>query len=205
MKKTVIALSLLAAIGVTGCSSTAKVGAGFGASEDRVAVKDQRLSTEFVDEGIKIYYTVFGNVDKIEVLGSAPVWKGNHDLLAEADAKVKLRKFLHGENVSSDRRIKVIGRAIERAQDRGITESTSRELETGDNKANHTAQRQASRVDETLVTALTTITSAGKLRGMRKARDYTVDGGRTYVDVYEWSEKQQGAADQIRGMMLRSR
>ena len=57
MKKTVIALSLLAVVGITGCSSTAKVGAGFGASEDRVAVKDQRLSTEFVDEGIKIYYT----------------------------------------------------------------------------------------------------------------------------------------------------
>jgi hypothetical protein len=118
---------------------------------------------------------------------------------------VKLTKFLHGESVTSDRRINVIGRAIERAQDQGKTESTSRELEATGTKANQSQQRQASRVDETLVSTLTTITSSGKLRGMRKARDYTVDGGKTYVAVYEWSEKQQGIADQIRGSMLKNR
>jgi hypothetical protein len=205
MKAFLSFITLLIALGSSGCSSLTRSASDAQSLDAKASVLDRRLSTEFVDEGIKIYFTLLGGVEKIEVLGVASVWKGNHDTLSEADAKVKLTKFLHGESVTSDRRINVIGRAIERAQDQGKTESTSRELEAPGTKANQSQQRQASRVDETLVSTLTTITSSGKLRGMRKARDYTVDGGKTYVAVYEWSEKQQGIADQIRGSMLKNR
>lgn len=205
MKKTAIALMLVSTVGLTGCFSTGSSGKnGLISADNNTAVKEQRLTTEFVDEGIKIHYTFFGNVEKIEVFGQAPVWKGNHDIIAEADARVKLVKFLHGENVTNDRRIKIIGRAIENARDNGVTTSTSRDLEASGPSADVTAHRQASRVDNTLVTTLTTITSQGRLIGVRKVKDYTVDGGKTYVAVYEWSEKQQGTADEIRKRMSRS-
>jgi len=203
MKKTVIALSLLAAIGVTGCSTTKDAGVK-APVESTTAIKDTRIT---------------GKLEKIEVFGVAPAWKGNYTILAEADAMDKLVKFVHGKDVSSQRRVKVISRSIERAADSTLNKFQSNDstvafkasdLESeapanndGEfNTKTNTAKRNASVVDQTLINTVTNITARGRLTGVRKARDMKVDDGKTYVAVYEWSENQQATADFIRDRMM---
>lgn len=211
MKKTALALSVVALLGLTACSSTKNVGMN-PPSETTTAVKDTTISTDFKDQGIKIHYTLLGNLDRIEVYGVAPAWKGNVDVIAEADAKEKLVKFLYGESVSSERRTRIIARSLDRAQD-----NTTNRFKTADGTANfdaadldkidgteskdNSSRRTASRLENTLVTTLTTITSSGRLTGVRKIRDGRMQDGRFYVAVYQWSEKDQGTAEYIRGRM----
>jgi hypothetical protein len=220
MKKTVIALSLLAAIGVTGWSTTKDAGVK-APVESTTAIKDTRITTEFTDEGVKLHYTFTGKLEKIEVFGVAPAWKGNYAILAEADAMDKLVKFVHGKDVSSQRRVKVISRSIERAADNTLnkfqsTDSTvtfkASDLESDEPTAGNdgelttktnTAKRNASVVDQTLINTVTNITARGRITGVRKTRDMKMDEGKTYVAVYEWSENQQATAEFIRDRMMK--
>lgn len=218
MKKTALALGLVAALGLTACSSTKNIGMA-PPSETTTPVKDATVSTDFKDQGIKIFYTLTGNLDRIEVYGMAPAWKGNVDIIAEADAMDKLVKFVHGKDVSSQRRVKVISRSIERAADSTLNKFQSNDstvafkasdLESETPVSNdgefttkaNTAKRNASVVDQTLVDTVTNITARGRLTGIRKARDMKVDDGKTYVAVYEWSENQQATAEFIRDRMM---
>ena len=215
MKKTALAMSVAAMITLTGCSSL-----GFGnkqqalspSSDSQTAVKDGTISTEFKDQGIKLFYTFTGNLDRIEVYGLAPAWKGNVDVLAEADAMDKLVKFVHGQTVSTDRRVKIMAKSLDKARDNTLNRFKSnddnlnfdsKELENSgsENISNNTSRRIADRVENTLVNTVTTITAKGRLTGVRKVRDSVVQDGKLYVAVYQWSEKDQATSEFIRGRM----
>jgi major membrane immunogen (membrane-anchored lipoprotein) len=215
MKKTALAMSMAAMITLTGCSSL-----GFGSkeqaltppSDSQTAVRDGTISTEFKDEGIKLFYTFTGKLDRIEVYGLAPAWKGNVDVLAEADAMDKLVKFVHGKTVSTDRRVKIMAKSLDKARDNTLNRFKSnddnlnfdsKELENSgsENTSNNTSRRIADRVENTLVNTVTTITAKGRLTGVRKVRDSVVQDGKLYVAVYQWSEKDQATSEFIRGRM----
>jgi len=222
MNRAILAVAVIAALGLSACSST-KTSQGPGGlnqpSDAQVPVKDTRISTEFRDEGVKIYYTLTGNLDRIEVYGVAPAWKGNADILAELDAKDKLVKFVHGQTVSTERRKRIVARAIDRARDNTVNRFktndqtlnfTAAELEndaatpavTGDERSqNNTSRRIADRVENTLTEAVTSITAKGRLTGVRKIGDRVLDDGRTYVAIFQWSEKDQATAEFIRNRM----
>ena len=215
MKKTALAMSMAAMITLTGCGSL-----GFGSkeqaltppSDSQTAVRDGTISTEFKDEGIKLFYTFTGKLDRIEVYGLAPAWKGNVDVLAEADAMDKLVKFVHGKTVSTDRRVKIMAKSLDKARDNTLNRFKSnddnlnfdsKELENSgsENTSNNTSRRIADRVENTLVTTVTNITAKGRLTGVRKVRDSVVQDGKMYVAVYQWSEKDQATSEFIRGRM----
>ena len=215
MKKTALAMSMAAMITLTGCGSL-----GFGSkeqaltppSDSQTAVRDGTISTEFKDEGIKLFYTFTGKLDRIEVYGLAPAWKGNVDVLAEADAMDKLVKFVHGKTVSTDRRVKIMAKSLDKARDNTLNRFKSnddnlnfdsRELENAgsENTSNNASRRIADRVENTLVNTVTTITAKGRLTGVRKVRDSVVQDGKMYVAVYQWSEKDQATSEFIRGRM----
>ena len=215
MKKTALAMSMAAMITLTGCGSL-----GFGSkeqaltppSDSQTAVRDGTISTEFKDEGIKLFYTFTGKLDRIEVYGLAPAWKGNVDVLAEADAMDKLVKFVHGKTVSTDRRVKIMAKSLDKARDNTLNRFKSnddnlnfdsRELENAgsENTSNNASRRIADRVENTLVNTVTTITAKGRLTGVRKVRDSVVQDGKLYVAVYQWSEKDQATSEFIRGRM----
>ena len=215
MKKTALAMSMAAMITLTGCGSL-----GFGSkeqaltppSDSQTAVRDGTISTEFKDEGIKLFYTFTGKLDRIEVYGLAPAWKGNVDVLAEADAMDKLVKFVHGKTVSTDRRVKIMAKSLDKARDNTLNRFKSnddnlnfdsRELENAgsENTSNNTSRRIADRVENTLVNTVTTITAKGRLTGVRKISDSVVQDGKLYVAVYQWSEKDQATSEFIRGRM----
>jgi len=180
-------------------------------------LQDRQVATDFTDEGIKVTYTLTGKLEKIEVYGQADAWKGNVEALAEADALAKLAKFVHGTNVSTERRTKIMGLAIERAQDsisnrasdaNGVIDFTDKELEqeTANRPApssESNAEKSASIVNKTMVTTITVITSKGRLTGLRKIKDFTQNNGKLYVAVYQWSDKDQATSQYLREQMSR--
>lgn len=218
MKK--VALAVAIGIIMSGCSSLSNK--GITPSVDAVTpVKDQKLSTSFTDEGIKIYYTVSGKLEKIEVTGQAPAWKRNVEVVAEADAMDKLVKFIHGKNVSTERRVKIISRALDKATDvtnnkfksmDGTIQTDSKEIEAEmrgsgngeETQKDNTAVRKAQIVDETLVNTVSLIQSQGFLIGVRKISDSVKDEGKNYVATYQWSEADVAAATAIRATMRKA-
>ena len=194
---------IAAAISMAGCSSSVKL-------NDSAPIKDTKLATNFTDEGVKIFYTFTGKLERIEVYGQADAWKGNVETLAEADALAKLVKFVYGNDVSTNRKVNIIGKAIENAEDTTNTDtitSDSKELESElKNKPNNSnstnAKRTAKIVNETITDTVTSMKSQGKLVGVRKAKDYLKDNGKTYVAVYVWSEKDQSISENIRTRMM---
>jgi len=209
MKRTIISIAILASLGITGCSSTGshtRVDPPTIPQEWKTPVKDTELSVDFKDEGIKVYYTIFGKLEKIEVYGMAPAWKSNVTILAEADAMSKLVKFVHGKEVSSSETVKLLGKAIEKSQDGYTNDFDSKELQadnTPNSRKTNSALRNASVVNDTLVDTVTTITSRGRLTGVRKVRDIVQDNGKMYVAVYQWSQKDQATSEYLRKMMAR--
>ena len=227
MKGTKLLAVAVAASLLGGCSSVGSLNP-FGGdkdftvsqpSENTTAVKDQTVAV-VNDEGIKIYYTLLGNLDRIEVYGMADAWKGDGqtlEILAEADAKERLVKYLYDNQVNSTRSVEVIARTLDKARDDALNRMengmSAPSIVTFDEEAveaevaaqpsnDNTSRRVAERIEETKVTALTKITSGGALRGMRKIRSETRNNGRTYVAVYQWSEKDQGTANEIRRKMF---
>ena len=187
--------------------------------DNTTAVKDQTVAV-VNNEGIKIYYTLMGNLDRIEVYGMADAWKGDGqtlEILAEADAKERLVKYLYDNQVNSTRSVEVIAKTLDKARDDALNrvenglapqsvvtfdeEATEAEVVAQPSNDN-TSRRVAERIEETKVTALTKITAGGALRGMRKISSETRNNGRTYVAVYQWSEKDQDVANEIRRKMF---
>lgn len=217
MKKSALALALVAALGLSACSSTKPVGGLNPPSDSQVAVKDTQISTDFKDQGIKIFYTLTGNLDRIEVYGMAPAWKGNVDIIAEADAMDKLVKFVHGQTVSTERRVKIMTKTLDRARDNTLNRFKSTDGSLSFNAADvendmpnnsgeesskdNTSRRVADRVENTLVNTVNTITAKGRLTGVRKIGDRVVGDGKIYVAVYQWSEKDQATSEFIRNRM----
>jgi hypothetical protein len=217
MNKTALALALAATLGLSACSSTKTTGGLNPPSDSQVAVKDTQISTDFKDQGIKIYYTLLGNLDRIEVYGMAPAWKGNVDIIAEADAMDKLVKFVHGQTVSSERRVKIMSKTLDRARDNTLNRFKSTDGSLSFNAADiendmpnnsgeesskdNTSRRVADRVENTLVNTVNTITAKGRLTGVRKIGDRVVGDGKIYVAIYQWSEKDQATSEFIRGKM----
>jgi hypothetical protein len=230
MKTKILALAVSAAL-LGGCSSVGSLNpfgnSGVGnvnqPADNTTAVKDQTVRTEFTGNGIQVEYTLLGELKAIEVVGVADAWKGNFDVLAEADAKEKLVKFIYGEDVDSDRRVQIIAKAIDRATDNAvnkinsdldtITQTVDTELlaeidqeqknSTGSQAAanDNTSRRIAAKVETTVSTAITTITSGGRLTGIRKISDEVRDNGKIYAATYRWTRKDQAAAQELRGIM----
>lgn len=196
---------------LVGCSGTSDV------RPSGSNLKDQSIATDFTDEGIKITYTFTGKLQSIEVFGQAEAWRGNVEAIAEADAMAKLTKFVNGQNVSTDRRIKIIGKSIENARDSkldkfksqdGTINVTDKQIEyepmldkSQQSSQDTAALRNAKAINETIVTTVTSITSKGRLTGVRKIRDFQRNEGKVYVAVYVWSDKDQATSDYIRNRM----
>jgi hypothetical protein len=207
-----------AVVAMTGCSSMSG-GNSVGvkpSSDATTPIKDTKISTDFTDEGIKIFYTMGGKLDKIEVYGMAPAWKRNHDILADDDAMEKLLKFVHGQTVSSERRVKIISKALDIASDStsnkfrsedGTIQTDSKSLESaGANEStqnDNVAKRNAQIADETNTNLVRTVTSKGFLSGVRKIGDAVKQDGKIYVAIYQWSPRDQGVAIDVRNQMLK--
>lgn len=216
--KTLIPLFIAVMISACSFTSPTKVTqSGSSQSTTAPAIKDQKLSADFTDEGIKITYTLTGKLESIEVFGQAEAWRGNVEALAEADAMAKLTKFIYGSSASTQRHVKIIGLSMDAAQDNDLGKFTSKDgsinitdkeieqlaISKKDKSTNNASSnlRNAQTVNSTLVTTITNLTAQGRLIGVRKVRDFQRSDGKVYVAVYVWSEKDQAASEFIKKRM----
>lgn len=203
MKKSAIMLVLVAAIGLSACSSTG--------SKD-TPMPSKSVITDFTDDGIQITYTTSGKLEKIEVAGQAFTNRGDFQTLAEANAKAKLVKFVHGEQVNSNKYVRILTKSIEKAQEKakdyrsGAVNTSDKEFEDGADSGagpdeDNVNRQMALRLNATITNNVTTIVSGGRLTGVRKVRDEFRKDGAIYVAVFVWSDKDQDSSEYVRSRM----
>ena len=106
MKRLTLISAAISAVVLSGCGTTSMFGSKTPApaASPVVAVKEAetRLTTEFKREGVRVFYTMTGDVDRIEARGFAQAWQQQYEHVAELEAKEKMIKFLRGETVITD-------------------------------------------------------------------------------------------------------
>ena len=230
MKRLTLVAGAALAVTLSGCGTTSMFGSKTPApaASPVVAVKEAepRLTTEFKREGVRVFYTLTGDVDRIEARGFAQTWQQQYEHVAELEAKEKMIKFLRGETVSSTRKTAVIARAIERAQDNtlnrfktvdgavdtGPEESAAADAESkptksadaksaDENSRSNTALRKTSINNAQTVTSTITVTASGRLTAVRKKSGELINDDRTYMATYVWTPREQDAARKISALM----
>ena len=223
MNRTLLAVAVIAALGITGCSSTKSLTSSGDMpqpAETKTAVKDRTVAAHFRDRGIEVHYSLTGKLEKVVVWGVAPAWKANYDILAELDAKTKLVKFIHGESISNEIRAEIISRGIDKARDNTLNRYDSNtsqdadfsfdaaqieaEIQRGEPNFkgdDNTSRRIAERVERTMLNTVQTLTSSGRLVGVVKVDDGRSRDGRYYFAKFEWSDRTQDTGQYLRGRM----
>lgn len=195
------------------------------AGGNETPVKEQTVNLN-EGSGIEISYTLLGDVKSIDITGTVDVWKcanssNTCEIMAEADAKERLVKYLYQERVDSKRSVEVIAKTLDQARDdatnrianneqvqtitnfdRGEVEQAVESDQAAGVQPTNSARRVAETIEETKVTALTRISSQGTLRGLRKTRSGLANNSKTYVAVWTWSVKNQNDAKLIRNKMF---
>ncbi|MFY8211765.1 MAG: hypothetical protein ACOVLB_03785 [Candidatus Nanopelagicus sp.] len=219
MKLTQIAI--LVSVFLSGCSTFS--------SKDEVqkvdiapvqALADQRLSTTFRKDGVKLGWSMKGELKSVEVTGFAAA-AGNSQLqedatcnLAEMDARSKLQQFLN-ETVTSTRVANVMVKNIEKAFDRtkqkikGMEEETitmndaeadqaaKKSSDPDDGETNFAIRNNANTTVRTLTTKITG-EAKGIQRGVALDSCEATNDGRHVRAVIRWDGNSAKAADQLR-------
>ena len=178
------------------------------------AISEQRLSTNFRKEGIKIDWTITGKLKAIEVTGYAPAI-GNTEFqqdaafdAAELDAKAKLTRFLR-EGISSSRVSNTISRNIEKARDvtknkikggdEAVTMSDAEAAQTrpADDNQNVATRDNTNDTTRTLIKKISE-EARGILSGVYVKDTDIMGDGRTVKVVIRWDRDSQNAVKELR-------
>lgn len=221
MKQRILVVALTAAVlGMTGCSSTPS----FNANSGGQAISDQRVATsDFKRQGVKVIYSLTGEVEAIEVTGYAAVWGNSQNALresyrvAELEAKKSLNDFINKETITSSVSVKMISQNLEHAKDQktnsfNSNRSGSDELVAVDaepsasaNKENNQEENTAVRNDALKIASRvsTTITTQnrGILGGLYLVEGSVINDGKNVQAVYRWDKKHNASRLQVRNMM----
>lgn len=90
-------------------------------------IADQRLAaSEFKKQGVKVIYTLTGNIEAIEVTGYAAAWGNSQNAereayrVAELEAKKSLVDFIYKETITSRVSVTMISENLEHAKDNNV-------------------------------------------------------------------------------------
>ena len=184
------------------------------------ALADQRLSTSFRKDGVKLGWSMKGELKSVEVTGFAAA-AGNSQLqedaacnLAEMDARSKLQQFLN-ETVTSSRVTNTLVKNIEKAYDRTkqkikgtedeaitMTDAEADQIakkpkDTDDGETNYAIRNNANTTVRTLTTKITG-EAKGIQRGVAMESCEATNDGRHVRAVIRWDGNSAKAADQLR-------
>jgi outer membrane murein-binding lipoprotein Lpp len=223
-KRMLIAAMAVSVLGVAGCSSTGtnlSSGAQIKPNENAgTAIADQRLaSSEFKRQGVRIIYSLAGNVEAIEVTGYAPVWGNSMNAAresyraAELEAKKSLSDFVNKETISSTTSVRMISNNLEHAQDQNtnrFASNKSAELASSDDQVagstnpstqeNTATRNNAVKIAKQLNTTITT-QNRGIIGGLYLKESGVIDDGRAVKVVMRWDRKHNDGRKQIRNLM----
>lgn len=225
MKQHILAASVAAAVVVmSGCGSTKSTQVAPGSSAT-TAISEQRLATsDFKRLGVRITYTLSGELDSIEATGYAPVWGNSQNAareafrMAELEAKKSLNDFINKESIKSTTSVRTISQNLERAQDNktnnfasnrsgdadrlvALDEEVDKSSNTETTREENTATRKdalniASRLDTTIVTQ-----NRGILGGLYLVEGRVINDGKTVQTVFRWDRKSNAQRVHLRNLM----
>lgn len=211
-------------LAITGCSSTSNTGPTTSAT---TAIADQRLAvSDFKRQGIRIGYTLGGEIDFIETTGYAPVWGSSQNAareayrVAELEAKKSLNDFINKETITSSVSVRMISQNLESAKDQRTNSFTSNRSGTGEdqlvaldepqptadaNKETKQEENTAVRNDALRIASRvsTTITTQNKgiLAGLYLVEGRVINDGKNVQVVYRWDQKSNAGRQQLRNLM----
>ena len=218
---TAVAAVMLA---VSGCSSTGSSGSN---SQASTAIADQRLAvSDFKRQGIRIGYTLGGDIDFIETTGYAPVWGSSQNAareafrVAELEAKKALNDFINKESITSTVSVRMISQNLESAKDQRTNSFSSNRSGAGEdqlvaldepqasgesNKETKQEENTAVRNDALKIASRvnTTITTQnrGILGGLYLVEGKVINDGKNVQVVYRWDRKSNAGRQQLRNLM----
>lgn len=217
MKKNLMGLVL--SLVLVACSNTGNQikGNSSGAPDSSqgaiVPLDQQRLAaSEFKTKGVRIYYTLMGNVEAIEatgyaaVVGNSPSAARESYRVAELEAKKSLSDFINQEAITSATSIRMISQNLEQAQDKKSGQGNADLIASDANLSSRASQDNASvrnnaqKIASTLQTTITT-QNRGILGGLYLKESAVIDGGRSVMVVMRWDMKHNDSRKQIRNMM----
>ena len=225
MKQHILAASVAAAVVVMSGSSSTKSTQITPGPSATTAISEQRLATsDFKRLGVRITYTLSGELDSIEATGYAPVWGNSQNAareafrVAELEAKKSLNDFINKESIKSTTSVRTISQNLERAQDNktnnfasnrsgdtdrlvALDEEVDKSSNTETTREENTAVRKdavniASRLDTTITTQ-----NRGILGGLYLVEGRVINDGKTVQTVYRWDRKSNAQRVQLRNLM----
>lgn len=227
MKRSILALAVAATLGMTACSSTktavdvSNKGTAIPAGSQQ-AISEQRLASEFKRQGVKVVYSLSGEVEAIETTGYAPVWGNSQNAareafrVAELEAKKSLNDFINKETIQSSTSVQMISKNLEKARDNktnnfatnknrdtvaSVTSDDDAKADGEVNREENTAIRQDALEIATRVNTTITTKNRGILGGLYLVEGDVINDGKTVRVVYRWDMKHQPVRMQIRNMM----
>jgi len=228
MKHTVMSIAVVAALGLSACSSTktADVGAGALVSPGaQQAISEQRLENSFKRQGIKVVYSMSGKLEAIETTGYAPVWGSSQNAareafrVAELEAKKSLNDFINQETIRTSTSVRMISKNLEKATDNKTNNfATNRgrdsvaamtedgdltgETQAGDvNREENTALRKDALAIASRVNTTIVTQNRGILGGLYLVEGNVINDGKTVRVVYRWDEKHTEVRKMVRNAM----
>jgi hypothetical protein len=225
MKQRILVIAVTSALlGLSGCSN---MGSGSSASSATTPIADQRLATsDFTRQGVRITYTLSGEIDSIETTGYAAVWGSSQNAareafrVAELEAKKKLNDFINKETITSSVSVNMISRNLESAKDQRTNSFASNKSGTSEDQlvalddpapsndaSKETKQEQntavrndalqiASRVSTTITTQ-----NRGILAGLYLVEGRVINDGKNVQVTYRWDRKSNAGRQQLRNLM----
>jgi tRNA(Leu) C34 or U34 (ribose-2'-O)-methylase TrmL len=227
MKQTVLTLAVLATLGLGACSSTKVADVGSGSAVPagtQQTISEQRLQNDFKRQGVRVIYTLTGELEAIESTGYAAVWGNSQNAareayrVAELEAKKSLNDFINQETIASTKSVVMISKNLEQARDNKtnkIATNKNRDLVAGTadegiadkqaedeiNREENTAVRNdALRIASTVKTNIT-INNRGILGGLYLVEGEVFNDGKNVRVVYRWDKKHNTVRQQLRNLM----
>lgn len=234
MKQRILVSAMaVALVGLVGCSSTKTANVGSGsliAPGAQQAISEQRLENDFKRQGVKVIYSLGGNLEAIEVTGYAPVWGSSQNAareayrVAELEAKKSLNDFINRETIRSTTSVKMISKNLEKAQDnktnkfatnrgRDMVDSavTDEDIPVADapkvadsdnvNSQENTAVRKDALSIASRVQNTITVRNQGIIGGLYLVEANPINDGKNVRVVMRWDQKHTEVRKQVRGMM----
>lgn len=222
MKQRILVTALtLTMMGLVGCSST---GTTANTNSAATAIADQRLAiSDFKRQGVRIGYTLGGDIDFIETTGYAPVWGSSQNAaqqafrVAELEAKKSLNDFINKESITSSVSVRMISQNLEHAKDQRTNSFSSNrsgedqlvaldeEPRVNENKettqeANTAVRNDAMRIASRVNTTITT-QNKGILSGLYLVEGRVINDGKNVQVTYRWDRKSNATRTKLRNLM----
>lgn len=229
MKQRILVAALtVAVLGMVGCSNTQgpttmNSGGIDPGSTANTAIAEQRLAvSEFKKNGVRISYTLGGDVDSIEVYGYAAVWGNSMNgaresyRVAELEAKKSLNDFINKESIRTTTSVRMISQNVERATDStnnkfasnraqadelvAVDEEVKASASDVNSRENAAIRNNALNIASKLSTTIV-VNNSGILGGLYLKESGVIDDGKAVYVVMRWDRKSNASRPQLRKLM----